>query len=1022
MKTSELRQKFLKFFESKGHTIVRSSSLVPHDDPTLLFTNAGMNQFKDVFLGFDKRPYNRATTAQKCVRAGGKHNDLENVGYTARHHTFFEMMGNFSFGDYFKRDAIHFAWEFLTSPEWLNIPKEKLLATVYAEDDEAYNIWLNEIGMPAERIVRIGDNKGAKYASDNFWQMGDTGPCGPCSEIFYDHGEEIWGGIPGSPEEDGDRWIEIWNCVFMQFNRDEQGNMNPLPKPSVDTGMGLERMAAVMQHVHSNYEIDLFQDLLKAVARETGAPFSMDEPSLKVVADHIRSCSFLIADGVMPSNEGRGYVLRRIIRRAVRHGYKLGQKQAFFYKLVPDLVKAMGDAYPELKEKQAQIEEALKNEESRFGQTLETGLKLFDDELSKVQFNAICKHVSENAYSNETMSVSSALNTNGHWELLFTPSSSKITPFKFNYENWRNAEQYLKENKNQITVDKNILSDGIKGAAVGAIGALFVNAVFGTKISLGTAAATGGALNTGAGYLEKNQLESERDDFINALELLIPQLVERGNTQKTTLAGETIFKLYDTYGFPYDLTADICRERNIDLDEEGFNREMEAQRARARAAQNFKANAQLDYTGADTEFTGYEKRSQDTKIIALYKGSEAVDELQAGEAGVVVLEQTPFYAESGGQVGDVGFIFAGENRFRVEDTQKIKAAVHGQFGAVVSGRLKVGDAVSAEIDNDIRDSIMRNHSVTHLMHKALRDVLGTHVEQKGSLQNAELTRFDISHPQGISAEEIAEVERRVNAAIIANVPVKVETMSIEDAQKSGAMMLFGEKYGDFVRVITMGDYSTELCGGTHVARTGDIGFFKIISEGGIAAGIRRVEAITGLAALAWAQNQESLMKNIIAEVKAQTEKDVLAKIQANAANAKALEKELAKAKAELAVHAGAKLLDNAKDLGAAKLVAAQIEADAAALREIVTDLTGKSDNAVILLAAVNDGKVSLCAGVSKPLTNKVKAGDLVKFAAEQVGGKGGGRPDLAQAGGTDAAKLPEMLGSVEGWVSTKLAG
>ena len=1021
MKTSELRQKFLKFFESKGHTIVRSSSLVPHDDPTLLFTNAGMNQFKDVFLGFDKRAYSRATTAQKCVRAGGKHNDLENVGYTARHHTFFEMMGNFSFGDYFKRDAIHFAWEFLTSPEWLNLPKDKLLATVYAEDDEAYNIWLNEIGMPAERIVRIGDNKGAKYASDNFWQMGDTGPCGPCSEIFYDHGEEIWGGIPGSPEEDGDRWIEIWNCVFMQFNRDEQGNMNPLPKPSVDTGMGLERMAAVMQHVHSNYEIDLFQDLLKAVARETGAPFSMDEPSLKVVADHIRSCSFLIADGVMPSNEGRGYVLRRIIRRAVRHGYKLGQKQAFFYKLVPDLVKAMGDAYPELKEKQAQIEEALKNEESRFGQTLETGLKLFDDELSKVQFDALCKHVSENTYSNETMSVSSALNTNGHWELLFTPSSSKITPFKFNYENWKNAEQHLKENKNQITVDKNILIDGFKGAAVGAIGALLFNAVFDTKISLGTAAATGGALNTGTGYLEKNQLESEKNDFINALELLIPQLVERSNTQKTTLAGETIFKLYDTYGFPYDLTADICRERNIDLDEEGFNREMEAQRARARAAQNFKANAQLDYTGADTEFTGYEKRSQDTKIIALYKGSEAVDELQAGEAGVVVLEQTPFYAESGGQVGDVGFIFAGENRFRVEDTQKIKAAVHGQFGSVVSGRLKVGDAVSAEIDNDIRNSIMRNHSVTHLMHKALRDVLGTHVEQKGSLQNAELTRFDISHPQGISAEEIAEVERRVNAAIIANVPVKVETMSIEDAQKSGAMMLFGEKYGDFVRVITMGDYSTELCGGTHVARTGDIGFFKIISEGGIAAGIRRVEAITGLAALAWAQNQESLMKNIIAEVKAQTEKDVLAKIQANAANTKALEKELAKAKAELAVHAGAKLLDNAKDLGAAKLVAAQIEADAAALREIVTDLTGKSDNAVILLAAVNDGKVSLCAGVSKPLTNKVKAGDLVKFAAEQVGGKGGGRPDLAQAGGTDVAKLPEVLNSAKDWVGAKLA-
>ena len=963
MKTSELRQKFLKFFESKGHTIVRSSSLVPHDDPTLLFTNAGMNQFKDVFLGFDKRAYNRATTAQKCVRAGGKHNDLENVGYTARHHTFFEMMGNFSFGDYFKRDAIHFAWEFLTSPEWLNIPKEKLLATVYAEDDEAYNIWLNEIGMPAERIVRIGDNKGAKYASDNFWQMGDTGPCGPCSEIFYDHGEEIWGGIPGSPEEDGDRWIEIWNCVFMQFNRDEQGNMNPLPKPSVDTGMGLERMAAVMQHVHSNYEIDLFQDLLKAVARETGAPFSMDEPSLKVVADHIRSCSFLIADGVMPSNEGRGYVLRRIIRRAVRHGYKLGQKQAFFYKLVPDLVKAMGDAYPELKEKQTQIMEALRAEESRFGETLEKGMGLFNQVLNGMKFLKL-----ESLLPQDGAGKPLALKTAEGVE--FT-AASRAAP-----------------GKKQIVIRPQV----------------------------------SGSLNEGVyidlqAALETAHIPDAEKPFAEALNAY---LMDNIANSKLVIGGEHIFKLYDTYGFPYDLTADMARELGIDLDEEGFNREMEAQRARARAAQNFKANAQLDYTGADTEFTGYEKRSQDTKIIALYKGSEAVDELQAGEAGVVVLEQTPFYAESGGQVGDVGFIFAGENRFRVEDTQKIKAAVHGQFGAVVSGRLKVGDAVSAEIDNDIRDSIMRNHSVTHLMHKALRDVLGTHVEQKGSLQNAELTRFDISHPQGISAEEIAEVERRVNAAIIANVPVKVETMSIEDAQKSGAMMLFGEKYGDFVRVITMGDYSTELCGGTHVARTGDIGFFKIISEGGIAAGIRRVEAITGLAALAWAQNQESLMKNIIAEVKAQTEKDVLAKIQANAANAKALEKELAKAKAELAVHAGAKLLDNAKDLGAAKLVAAQIEADAAALREIVTDLTGKSDNAVILLAAVNDGKVSLCAGVSKALTGKVKAGDLVKFAAEQVGGKGGGRPDLAQAGGTDTSQVGTMLNSAEGWVKIKL--
>ncbi len=874
MKTSELRQKFLKFFETKGHTVVRSSSLVPHDDPTLLFTNAGMNQFKDVFLGFDKRPYSRATTAQKCVRAGGKHNDLENVGYTARHHTFFEMMGNFSFGDYFKRDAIHFAWEFLTSPEWLNIPKDKLLATVYAEDDEAYNIWLNEIGMPSERIVRIGDNKGAKYVSDNFWQMGDTGPCGPCSEIFYDHGEEIWGGIPGSPEEDGDRWIEIWNCVFMQFNRDEQGNMNPLPKPSVDTGMGLERMAAVMQHVHSNYEIDLFQDLLKAVARETGAAFSMDEPSLKVIADHIRSCSFLIADGVLPSNEGRGYVLRRIIRRAVRHGYKLGQSKPFFHKLVADLVKEMGDAYPELKEKQVQIEEALKNEESRFAQTLETGMALLENALAK-----------------------------------------------------------------------------------------------------------GGK----------------------------------------TLDGEIIFKLYDTYGFPYDLTADICRERNIELDEAGFEREMEAQRARARAAQSFKANAQLPYDGQDTEFKGYSERQTESKVLALYKDGEQVNELNEGDSGAVVIDFTPFYAESGGQVGDVGYIFSGENRFEVRDTQKIKAAVFGQFGVQTSGRLKVGDSVTAKVDDEIRNANMRNHSATHLMHKALRDVLGGHVEQKGSLVTAESTRFDISHPQAVTAEEIAEVERRVNEAVLANVAVNAAIMSMEDAQKTGAMMLFGEKYGDEVRVLQMGGFSTELCGGTHVSRTGDIGLFKIISEGGIAAGVRRIEAITGLNALKWAQEQERLVKDIIAETKAQTEKDVLAKIQAGAAHAKALEKELARAKAELAVHAGAKLLDDAKDLGAAKLVAAQIEADAAALREIVTDLTGKSEQTVVLLAAVNDGKVSLCAGVSKPLTGKVKAGDLVKFAAEQVGGKGGGRPDLAQAGGTDAGKLPEMLASAEEWVKAKLA-
>ena len=964
MKTTELRQKFLKFFESKGHTIVRSSSLVPHDDPTLLFTNAGMNQFKDVFLGFDKRPYNRATTAQKCVRAGGKHNDLENVGYTARHHTFFEMMGNFSFGDYFKRDAIHFAWEFLTSPEWLNIPKDKLLATVYAEDDEAYNIWLNEIGMPAERIVRIGDNKGAKYASDNFWQMGDTGPCGPCSEIFYDHGEEIWGGIPGSPEEDGDRWIEIWNCVFMQFNRDEQGNMNPLPKPSVDTGMGLERMAAVMQHVHSNYEIDLFQDLLKAVARETGAAFSMEEPSLKVIADHIRSCSFLIADGVLPSNEGRGYVLRRIIRRAVRHGYKLGQKQAFFYKLVPDLVKEMGAAYPELKEKQTQIMEALRAEESRFGETLEKGMGLFNQVLNGMKF----------------LKLESLLPQDG----VGKPLTLKT-------------------------------ADGVEFTAASRVAPSKKQIVIRPRVS--------GSLNEGMyidlqAALETAHIPDAKKPFAEALNTY---LMDNIANSKLVIGGEHIFKLYDTYGFPYDLTADMARELGIELDEAGFEREMEAQRARARAAQSFKANAQLPYEGQDTEFKGYSERQTESKVLALYKNGEQVNELNEGDEGAIVIDFTPFYAESGGQVGDVGYIFAGENRFEVRDTQKIKAAVFGQFGVQTSGRLKVGDSVTAKVDDEIRNANMRNHSATHLMHKALRDVLGEHVEQKGSLVTAESTRFDISHPQAVTAEEIAEVERRVNEAILANVAVNAAIMSMEDAQKTGAMMLFGEKYGDEVRVLQMGGFSTELCGGTHVSRTGDIGLFKIISEGGIAAGVRRIEAITGLNALKWAQDQERLVKDIIAETKAQTEKDVLAKIQAGAAHAKALEKELARAKAELAVHAGAKLLDDAKDLGSAKLVAAQIEADAAALREIVTDLTGKSEQAIVLLAAVNDGKVSLCAGVSKPLTAKVKAGDLVKFAAEQVGGKGGGRPDLAQAGGSDAEKLPAMIESVKDWVGAKLA-
>ena len=750
----------------------------------------------------------------------------------------------------------------------------------------------------------------------------------------------------------------------MQFNRDESGTMNPLPKPSVDTGMGLERMAAVMQHVHANYEIDLFQNLLKAAARETGVAFSMDEPSLKVIADHIRACSFLIADGVMPSNEGRGYVLRRIIRRAVRHGYKLGQKGAFFYKLVPDLVAEMGGAYPELKEKQTQIMEALRGEETRFGETLEKGMVLFSQVWRGMQF----------------LKLESLLPADGIGEPLLLSTADGV---EFSVASRHNADQKL------VVVRKHI-----EGA---------INESLNLNI---------------ADVIEQKAATEENRPFAEALERYLNENIANS---KMIISGEHVFKLYDTYGFPYDLTADMARELGIELDSEGFEREMEAQRARARAAQNFKADTQLAYEGGDTEFKGYSERQTEAKIVALYKDSEPVASLAEGDSGAVVIDFTPFYAESGGQVGDVGYIFAGENRFEVRDTQKIKAAVTGQFGVLVSGRLNVGDAVSAKIDNDIRAANMRNHSATHLMHRALREVLGEHVEQKGSLVSAELTRFDISHPQAVSAEEIAEVERRVNEAILANVAVEADVMSMEAAQQAGAMMLFGEKYGDEVRVLKMGDFSTELCGGTHVARTGDIGLFKIISEGGIAAGIRRIEAITGLNALQWAQNQERLVRDIIGEVKAQTEKDVLAKIQANAAQTKTLEKALSQAKSELAVHAAAKLFDNAEDLGTAKLVVAQIDAEAAALRDIVTDLTGKSDQAVVLLAAVNDGKVSLCAGVSKPLTGKVKAGDLVKFVAEQIGGKGGGRPDLAQAGGSDAEKLPEVLNGVKDWVGGKLA-
>ncbi|MCG9115416.1 alanine--tRNA ligase [Laribacter hongkongensis] len=877
MKASEIRQKYLDFFASKGHQIVPSSSLVPWEDPTLLFTNAGMNQFKDVFLGFDKRPYTRATTSQKCVRAGGKHNDLENVGYTARHHTFFEMLGNFSFGDYFKRDAIHYAWEFLTDPKWLGLPKEKLMVTVYASDDEAFDIWNKEIGVPAEKIVRIGDNKGAPYASDNFWQMGDTGPCGPCTEIFYDHGDHIWGGPPGSPDEDGDRFIEIWNNVFMQFNRTEDGVMNPLPKPSVDTGMGLERISAVLQGVHSNYEIDLFQNLIRAAARETGVPFSMDEPSLKVIADHIRACSFLIADGVMPSNDGRGYVLRRIIRRAIRHGYKLGQKGLFFHRLVTDLVAEMGDAYPELRAKQALIEDELKKEEIKFAETLDKGMALLEEALK----------------------------------------------------------------------------DGVQ-----------------------------------------------------------------------VLDGKTAFQLYDTYGFPLDLTADICRERDLQVDQDGFDAAMEAQRAQSRAASTFKMGGKLEYAGDDTRFEGYAESTAEGRILALYKDGQPVDTLSAGDSGVVVLDRTPFYAEGGGQIGDTGTLAATgglDALFDVLDTQKVTAAAFGHEGRLVRGQLKTGMTVVATIDLHRRRAIQRNHSVTHLMHAALRDVLGKHVTQKGSLVTAERTRFDFSHHEPVSAEQMAEIERIVNFVIGANYDVSARLMSMDDAQKLGAMALFGEKYGDVVRVLKMGDFSTELCGGTHVSRTGDIGFFKIVSEGGVAAGVRRIEAVTGEGAVAYVQSQDKLVRDACHMLKAQSHEEVAERIAALQDQLKGLDKEVARLKGKLAASAGEELAASAVTVNGARLLAAELEGtDAATLRDTMDKLKDRLQSAVIVLASKADGKVQLAAGVTKDLTGKVKAGELVNFVAGQVGGKGGGKPDMAMAGGSEPEKLAEALASVQGWVTGKL--
>lgn len=873
MKTSEIRQKFLSFFESKGHHIVSSASLVPGNDPTLLFTNAGMVQFKDVFTGKETRPYNRATSSQRCVRAGGKHNDLENVGYTARHHTFFEMLGNFSFGDYFKQDAIRYAWELLTTV--YKLPAEKLWVTVYQEDDEAYDIWASEIGVPKERIIRIGDKGGVRYNSDNFWQMADTGPCGPCSEIFYDHGPDVWGGPPGSPEEDGDRYIEVWNLVFMQFERSADGTMTPLPKPCVDTGMGLERISAVLQHVHSNYEIDLFQSLIQAAARETKTS-DLSNNSLKVIADHIRACSFLIIDGVIPSNEGRGYVLRRIIRRALRHGHKLGQKGLFFYRLVQDLGLVMGEAYPELISQRERIEQVLRQEEERFSETLENGMRILEGALVNLPANA-------------------------------------------------------------------------------------------------------------------------------------------------KLDGQTLFTLYDTYGFPVDLTADICRERGIEVDLDGFEVAMENQRQMARASGKFKIAEGLSYSGVQTRFDGYTTLEGSGTVTALYVDGTSVQSVTPGQQAVVVLDATPFYAESGGQVGDAGILSdAAGLSFEVQDTQKISNQVFGHQGVLNAGTLTVGQTVQAQVDTERRERVIRNHSATHLMHKALRQVLGGHVQQRGSLVDAEKTRFDFAHDAAMTAEQIAQVEAIVNEQVLANQAVQAQLMSFDDAVSGGAMALFGEKYGDEVRVLDIG-FSRELCGGTHVQRTGDIGLFKIVSEGGVAAGVRRVEAITGTNSLHWVQARERLLSEASASLRTQPE-GLLTRINALQGQIKDLEREREQMQSKLAASAGQDLLAQAVPLNdSSRLLVATLQGvEAKALREMADQLKNKLQSAVILLSIVADGKVSLVAGVTPDLTSKVKAGDLVGFVASQLGGKGGGRPDMAMGGGTDASVLPQANASVQAWVQSKL--
>ncbi|MQL50206.1 alanine--tRNA ligase [Photorhabdus khanii] len=872
--TAEIRQAFLDFFHTKGHQVVPSSSLVPNNDPTLLFTNAGMNQFKDVFLGQDKRSYSRATTAQRCVRAGGKHNDLENVGYTARHHTFFEMLGNFSFGDYFKHDAISYAWELLTGKDWFNLPKEKLWVTVYQTDNEAYDIWQNEVGIPAERIIRIGDNKGAPYASDNFWQMGDTGPCGPCTEIFYDHGDHIWGGPPGSPEEDGDRYIEIWNIVFMQFNRRVDGTMEPLPKPSVDTGMGLERIAAVLQHVNSNYEIDLFRELIAAVAGVTGATDDLSNQSLRVIADHIRSCAFLICDGVIPSNENRGYVLRRIIRRAIRHGNMLGAKDTFFYKLVAPLIEVMGAAGEELKRQQTIVEQVLRTEEEQFARTLERGLQLLDDELSR-------------------------------------------------------------------------LSGDI-------------------------------------------------------------------------LDGETAFRLYDTYGFPVDLTADVCRERNIKVDEDGFAVAMESQRRRARESSGFGTDYnELIKVDERSDFSGYDHNEQQAVVTAIFRNGELVNQIQAGEEAIIILDQTTFYAESGGQVGDRGILSNNDCVFDVADTQKYNRAI-GHIGKLAKGTLSVNHKVNAVIDIERRDAIRLNHSATHLLHAALRQILGEHVSQKGSLVNDKYLRFDFSHFEAMKPEQIRQVEDLVNAEVRKNSPIVTELMDLEAAKTKGAMALFGEKYEEQVRVLSMGNFSTELCGGTHASRTGDIGLFRITAESGTAAGIRRIEAITGKKALESVHQQANLLQDIAQLVKGDIN-NLSEKVRVTLDKTKALEKELQQLKDQQAIQESSSLASKAKDFNGVRLLVSQLSnTEPKMLRTMVDDLKNQLGSAIIVLSTISDDKVSLIVGVTKDLTARIKAGELISSVAQQIGGKGGGRPDMAQAGGPDVKALPSALDSVEEWVASRL--